>query len=56
MFEFSEIQPGDLIRVLVNFDDIEDDAFDMGYLGEDYYDGNYTGVDAPEYETYEHEE
>ena len=33
-------------------DDIEDDAFDMGYLGEDYYDGNYTGIDAPEYETY----
>ena len=33
-------------------DDIENDAFDMGYLGEDYYDGNYTGIDAPEYETY----
>jgi hypothetical protein len=32
--------------------DIENDAFDMGYLGEDYYDGNYTGIDAPEYETY----
>jgi len=33
-------------------DDIDNDAFDMGYLGEDYYDGNYTGIDAPEYETY----
>jgi hypothetical protein len=32
--------------------DIEDDAYDMAYLGEDYYDGNYTGIDAPEYETY----
>ena len=32
--------------------DIENDAFDMDYLGEDYYDGNYTGIDAPEYETY----
>jgi len=32
--------------------DIENDAFDIGYLGEDYYDGNYTGIDAPEYETY----
>jgi|TARA_R110000822_G_scaffold113694_1_gene244941 hypothetical protein len=27
MFEFSEIQPGDLIRVLVNFDDLDDDAY-----------------------------
>jgi len=36
--------------------DIEDDAYDMDYLGEDYYDGNYTGVDAPEYETYGDEE
>jgi len=27
MFEFSEIQPGDLIRVLVNFDDVDDDAY-----------------------------
>jgi hypothetical protein len=35
-----------------NVTDIDDDAFDMQYLGEDYYDGNYTGIDAPEYETY----
>ena len=27
MFEFSEIQPGDLIRVLLNFDDVDDDAY-----------------------------
>jgi len=36
--------------------DIDDDAFDIGYLGEDYYDGNYTGVEAPEYENYNQEE
>jgi hypothetical protein len=35
-----------------NVADIDADAFDMQYLGEDYYDGNYTGIDAPEYETY----
>jgi hypothetical protein len=27
MFEFSEIQPEDLIRVLVNFEDLEEDAY-----------------------------
>jgi len=35
--------------------DIDADAFDLEYLGEDYYDGNYTGIDAPEYENYEQE-
>ena len=32
--------------------DIDQDAYDLEYLGEDYYDGNYTGMDAPEYDTY----
>jgi hypothetical protein len=36
--------------------DIDADAYDLEYLGEDYYDGNYTGIDAPEYETYGDEE
>jgi hypothetical protein len=36
--------------------DIDADAYDLEYLGEDYYDGNYTGMDAPEYETYGDEE
>ena len=31
-------------------DDIEMDAYDMEYLNEDYMDGNYDGVDAPEQE------
>ena len=39
-----------------NVADIDDDAFDMQYLGEDYDDGNYTGIDAPEYETYGEED
>lgn len=30
--------------------DIDVDAYDMGYLNEDYLDGNYDGVDAPEQE------
>jgi hypothetical protein len=29
---------------------IEEDAYDIGYLNETYYDGNYDGVDAPEEE------
>jgi hypothetical protein len=29
-------------------EDIEREAYDMGYLNEDYYDGNYDGVEAPE--------
>lgn len=36
--------------------DIDADAFDLEYLGEDYYDGNYTGIDAPEYENYAQED
>ena len=36
--------------------DIDADAFDLEYLGEDYYDGNYTGIDAPEYENYDQED
>jgi hypothetical protein len=36
--------------------DIDADAYGLDYLGEDYYDGNYTGIDAPEYETYDQEE
>ena len=36
--------------------DIDADAYGLEYLGEDYYDGNYTGIDAPEYETYGDEE
>ncbi len=31
-------------------DEIEMDAYDMEYLNEDYMDGNYDGVDAPEQE------
>ena len=30
--------------------DIEEDAYDMGFLNETYYDGNFDGVDAPEEE------
>ena len=30
--------------------DIEKDAYDMEFLGETYYDGNFDGVDAPEEE------
>ena len=30
--------------------EIDDDAYDIGYLNETYYDGNYTGIDAPEEE------
>jgi hypothetical protein len=37
-------------------DDIDKDAYDLEHLGEDYNDGNYTGIDAPEYETYGDEE
>ena len=39
-------------------DDIDADAYDMGYLNETYYDGGYDGVDAPEkdYEEYAQEE
>lgn len=29
MFDFSEIQPGDLIKVLVNIDDVEDEQYAM---------------------------
>jgi hypothetical protein len=36
--------------------DIDNDAYDMGHLGEDYFDGNYDGVDAPEYEDYNQED
>jgi hypothetical protein len=36
--------------------DIDTDAYDIEYLGDDYFDGNYTGIDAPEYETYGDEE
>jgi hypothetical protein len=35
-----------------NVDGIEADAYGLDYLGEDFEDGNYTGIDAPEYETY----
>jgi hypothetical protein len=35
-----------------NVDGIESDAYGLDYLGEDFEDGNYTGIDAPEYETY----
>ena len=40
----------------LNADNIDADAYGLEYLGEDYYDGNYTGIDAPEYETYGDEE
>lgn len=30
--------------------EIDDDAYDIGYLNETYYDGNFTGIDAPEEE------
>ena len=55
MFEFSEIQPGDLIRVLVNFDDLEDDAYALveehceDYLIVKYYSEStctYKGADV----------
>jgi hypothetical protein len=36
--------------------DIDTDAYDLEYLGQDFDDGNYTGIDAPEYETYGDEE
>ena len=36
--------------------DIDADAYDLEYLGEDYYDGNYTGIDAPEYDNYDQED
>jgi hypothetical protein len=39
-----------------NAADIDADAFGLEYLGEDYYDGNYTGIDAPEYENYGEED
>jgi len=35
--------------------DIEDEANDMSYLGEDYYDGNTDGNGSPEYDDYEEE-
>ena len=35
--------------------DIEDEAYDMSYIGENYYDGNTDGNDAPEYDDYENE-
>lgn len=40
----------------INAVDIDADAYDIGYLGEDFEDGNYTGIDAPEYEVYGDEE
>jgi hypothetical protein len=33
--------------------DIERDAYDIGFLTEDYYDGNYDAIDAPEIENYD---
>ena len=30
--------------------EIDEDAYDMSYLNETYYDGNTDGVDAPEEE------
>jgi hypothetical protein len=38
--------------------DIDADAYDMDYLTETYYDGNFDGVDAPEqeYEDYAEED
>jgi hypothetical protein len=30
--------------------DIDQDAYDMSFLNESYYDGNFDGVDAPEQE------
>lgn len=40
----------------MNANDIDNDAYDIEYLGEDFDDGNYTGIDAPEYETYADED
>lgn len=34
-------------------DDIERDAYDIGFLTEDYMDGNYDAVDAPEIDNYD---
>ena len=30
--------------------DIDEDAYDIGFLNETYYDGNFDGIDAPEEE------
>ncbi|MFY7730488.1 MAG: hypothetical protein ACOVRN_13290 [Flavobacterium sp.] len=35
--------------------DIDAEAYDMGHLNENYYDGNYDGVDAPEMEYNDYE-
>jgi hypothetical protein len=40
----------------INAIDIDADAYGIEYLGEDFEDGNYTGIDAPEYDTYRDEE
>lgn len=47
---------GDYLEERQVDEEINRDAYDLSYLGEDYYDGNYTGIDAPEYETYEDED
>ena len=40
----------------INAIDIDADAYGIEYLGEDFEDGNYTGIDAPEYDTYRDED
>ena len=36
--------------------DIDEDAYDMSHLGETWTDGNYDGVDAPEYEEQDYDQ
>lgn len=46
----------DFLEECANARDIELDAYDIGYLNENYYDGNYDGFEAPEEECNDYEE
>jgi hypothetical protein len=48
-----DIYMEDFIQEKEVADDIEKDAYDIGFLTEDFYDGNYDAIDAPETENYD---
>jgi hypothetical protein len=48
-----DIYMEDFIQEKEVADDIEKDAYDIGFLTEDFYDGNYDAIDAPEIENYD---
>jgi len=48
-----DIYMEDFIQEKEIANDIDQDVYDIGFLTEDYYDGNYDAIDAPEIENYD---